>query len=92
MINEIVLYRSNELAEHIEVRFEDDTAWLTQAKIAELYGTKPQAITKHINNIYRTGELDKVSTCSILEHVRQEGVRTVKRKIAYYNLDMISSK
>jgi len=48
MKNEIVLYRPNELAEHIEVRFDEDTAWLTQAQIAELFGTNSQAITKHI--------------------------------------------
>ena len=91
MKNEIVLYRPNELAEHIEVRFDEDTAWLTQAQIAELFGTKSQAITKHINNIYDTGELDKASTCSILEQVRHEGNRNVKRRLAHYNLDMIIS-
>ena len=91
MKNEILLYRHNELAEHIEVRFDDDTAWLTQAQIAELFGTKSQAITKHINNIYNSGELDKASTCSILEQVRYEGNRNVKRKLAHYNLDMIIS-
>ena len=91
MKNEIVLYRPNDCAEHIEVRFDDDTAWLTQAQIAELFGTKRQAITKHINNIYSTGELDKASTSSILELVEQEGVRAVKRKRTYYNLDMIIS-
>jgi hypothetical protein len=91
MKNEIVLYRPNELAEHIEVRFDEDTAWLTQAQIAELFGTKSQAITKHINNIYNTGELDKASTCSILEQVRYEGNREVNRKLAHYNLDVIIS-
>ena len=91
MKNEIVLYRPNELAEHIEVRFDEDTAWLTQAQIAELFGTKRQAITKHINNIYSTGELEKASTSSILELVEQEGGRAVKRKRTYYNLDMIIS-
>jgi hypothetical protein len=91
MKNEIILYRPNELAEHIEVRFDEDTVWLTQSQIAELFGTNSQAITKHINNIYSTGELDKISTCSILEQVRQEGSRAVKRKVANYNLDMIIS-
>ena len=89
MKNEIILYRPNELAEHIEVRFDEDTAWFTQAQVAELFGTKRQAITKHINNIYCTGELDKASTSSILELVEQEGARAVKRKRTYYNLDMI---
>ena len=91
MKNEIVLYRPNELAEHIEVMFDDDTAWLTQAQIAELFGTNSQAITKHVKNIYGTGELDKASTCSILEQVRHEGNRSVKRKTLHYNLDMIIS-
>ena len=91
MKNEIVLYRPNELDEHIEVRFDEDTVWLTQAQIADLFGTKSQAITKHINNIYDTGELDKASTCSILEQVRHEGNRSVKRRLAHYNLDMIIS-
>ena len=91
MKNEIILYRPNELAEHIEVRFDENTAWLTQAQVAELFGTKRQAITKHISNIYNTGELDKTSTSSILELVEQESNRSVKRKRTYYNLDMIIS-
>jgi len=91
MKNEIVLYHPDELAEHIEVRFDEDTAWLTQAQVAALFGTQRQAITKHINNIYSTGELDKTSTSSILELVEQEGTRAVKRKRTYYNLDMIIS-
>jgi len=91
MKNEIILYRPDELAEHIEVRFEDNSAWLTQAQVAELFGTKRQAITKHINNIYNTGELERISTSSILELVEKEGNRSIKRKRTYYNLDMIIS-
>ena len=91
MKNEIILYRPNELAEHIEVRFDEETVWLTQAQIAELYGTEVPAISKHISNIYNTEELDKSSTVSILEIVRQEGSRAVKRNVAHYNLDMIIS-
>ena len=91
MKNEIVLYRPNEHAEHIEVMFDADTAWHTQAQIAELFGTNSQAITKHIKNIYSTGELDETSTCSILEQVRHEGNRRTKRKLLHYNLDMIIS-
>ena len=85
------LYRPDDLSEHIEVRFEENTAWLTQAQVAALFGTQRQAITKHINNIYSTGELDKASTSSILELVEQEGTRAIKRKRTYYNLDMIIS-
>ena len=91
MKNEIILYRPDELAEHIEVKFDEDTAWLTQAQIAELFGTEIPAISKHINNIFKTGELEKISTVSILEIVHQEGARTVTRKMAHYNLDMILS-
>ena len=64
MKNEIVLYRPNELSEHIEVMFDDDTAWLTQAQIAELFGTKRPAITRHLKNIFESGELDEDMVCS----------------------------
>ena len=57
MKNEIILYRPNELAEHIEVRFDEDTVWLTQAQIAELFGRSKQNISLHINNIFTEGEL-----------------------------------
>jgi len=73
MKNEIILYRPNELAEHIEVRFDEDTAWLTQSQIAELFGTKRQAITKHIKNIYSTGELNK----RVLDMLNGKGLITI---------------
>ena len=57
MKNEIVLYRPNELAEHIEVRFDEDTVWLTQAQIAALFGKTKQNISLHINNVFNEGEL-----------------------------------
>ena len=87
---EIVLYQPNNTV-LVEVRLENETVWLTQAQIAELFGTEIPAISKHINNIYKVGELDKASTVSILEIVQQEGARTVKRKMAHYNLDVILS-
>jgi len=88
MKNEIVLYRPNELAEHIEVRFDDDTAWLTQAQIAELFGTKRQAITRHLKNIFGRGELNEDSVCSILELTAADGK---KYDTKIYNLDAIIS-
>jgi len=88
MKNEIVLYRPNELAEHIEVRFDDDTAWLTQAQIAELFGTKRQAITRHLKNIFERGELSEDSVCSILELTAADGK---KYDTKIYNLDAIIS-
>ena len=86
--NEIVLYRPNELAEHIEVRFDEDTAWLTQAQIAELFGTKRQAITRHLRNIFERGELSENSVCSILELTAADGK---KYDTKIYNLDAIIS-
>jgi len=87
---EIVLYQPDDTI-RLEVMIEYETVWLTQAQIAELFGTEIPAISKHINNIYNVRELEKISTVSILEIVRQEGRRTVKRKTAHYSLDMILS-
>ena len=86
--NEIVLYEASDKY-RIEVYVKDDTVWLTQEQIALLFGTQRPAITKHLNNIYATEELDRDSTCSILEHMGQDGARTYKT--TYYNLDVILS-
>jgi hypothetical protein len=86
---EIILYQPDE-AVKLEVRLEDETVWLTQEKqIADLFGTKRPAITKHLNNIYKSGELDIDSTCSILEHMGNDGKQRYTTK--YYNLDAILS-
>ena len=87
---EIVLYQPDESI-RLEVRIEDETVWLSQAQMAELFGTNRQAITKHIKNIYETGELDREATSSILELLQKEGNRNVQRKIEFYNLDTIIS-
>jgi len=91
MKNEIVIYRPNELAEHIEVRFEDDTVWLSQLQMAALFNHTQQNISLHINNCYRENELDRNSTVKESLLVRKEGNRTVRRKIEHYNLDVIIS-
>jgi len=91
MKNEIVLYRPNELAEHIEVRFDEDTAWLTQQQMAVLFNQTKQNISLHINNCYREKELDKSSTVKKSLTVQKEGSRNVKRNVEYYNLDVIIS-
>ena len=91
MKNEIILYRPNELAEHIEVRFEDDTVWLTQVQMAELFSQTRQNIGQHINNCYRENELDKSSTIKKSFIVRKEGDRNVRRNVTFYNLDVIIS-
>lgn len=85
---EIILYQPDE-AIRLEVRMENETIWLTQEQIAYLFGTKRPAITKHLNNIYNSGELDVDSTCSILEHMGNDGKQKYTTK--YYNLDAILS-
>ena len=87
---EIVMYQPDETI-RLEVRMEGETVWLSQAQMAELFGTGRQAITKHLQNIYECEELEKNATSSILELVRKEGKRNVKRKIEFYNLDAIIS-
>ena len=70
--NEIVVYQPDEVM-RLEVRVLDESVWLTQAQIAELFGTKRPAITKHLANIYKTRELENDGTCSILEHMGHAG-------------------
>ena len=88
--NEIVLYQPNETLQ-LEVRLQDETVWLNQQQIAVLFGTQRQAITKHLKNIFESGELDRQATCSILELVQKEGNRMVRRNVEIYNLDVIIS-
>jgi len=86
---EIILYQTQDNQTALEVRFEEGTVWLTQKQIAELFGTKRPAITKHMINIYKSGELIENSTCSILEHMGASGIQ--KYQTQYYNLDAILS-
>lgn len=86
--NQIILYQPNDTIK-LEVRLDNDTIWLTQSQIAELFGTKRPAITKHINNIYASEELNSDSTCSILEHMGNDNMQKYSTK--YYNLDVILS-
>ena len=87
MENEIVLYQPNELTK-LEVHINQETVWLTQQQIAELFGVKQPAISKHLNNIFKEGELDKNSVHSILEYTASDG-KTYKTQ--FYNLDAILS-
>ena len=87
--NQIVIYQTEDGQTQVDVRLENETVWLTQKQIAELFGTKRPAITKHLKNIYASEELDENSTCSILEHMGNEGKQTYSTK--YYNLDVILS-
>ena len=84
---EVVLYQPDSSI-HIEVLVEGETVWLTQQQIADLFGTKRPAITKHLSNIFNSEELDKDSVSSILEHTAADG-KTYKT--LFYNLDAILS-
>ena len=88
--NEIILYEYDDTLQ-LEVRLENETLWLTQAQISDLFSTDRSSVTKHIQNIYATNELNKESTCAKIAQVQKEGKRHVKRSIIYYNLDMIIS-
>ena len=89
--SEIILYQSNDGKLKINVEMQDDTVWLSQTQLAELYQTTKQNISLHLNNIYQEGELSEVSTVKKNLTVQNEGERQVSRKIAYYNLDAIIS-
>ena len=88
---EIIMYESDDGATKLAVQLDGETVWLTQAQIAELFGVNPQAISKHLSNIYGEGELDIASTCSKMEQVRTEGNRQVRRTSKFYNLDAVIS-
>ena len=88
MDNEIILYQPDNSIS-LEVRVEDETVWLTQQQIADLFGIQRPAITKHLSNIYKSGELDEINTCSMLEHMGNDGKQRYKSK--FYNLDAILS-
>lgn len=87
--NNIVFYQTNESDVVINVVYKNETFWLTQKAMAELFDVNPQAITKHLQNIYEENELDIFSTCSKMEQVQKEGNRNVKRTLDFYNLDAI---
>ena len=89
--NEIVIYQSENLSTHIEVLIEDETIWLTQLQMIELFQSTKQNISLHINNVFKEGELDEFSTVKEYLTVQQEGNRRVKRAVKIYNLDVIIS-
>ena len=91
MQGEIVIYQSEDGNTKIDVRFVDETVWLTQAQMADLFQSSRTNIVEHIQHIYEEGELDENSTCRKFRQVRTEGNRQVAREALYYNLDMIIS-
>lgn len=91
MKNEIILYTPNELAQRIEVRFEEETVWLTQQQMALLFNQTKQNISLHINNCFKETELERTATVKESLLVQNEGKRIVNRKLEFYNLDVIIS-
>ena len=89
--NKIIIYQTEDGQTQIDVRMENETVWLTQAQMAELFQTDRTSIVRHINNIYKVEELDRESTCAKNAQVQMEGSRKVTRSIPYFNLDMIIS-
>ena len=88
---EIIIYQSDNGLTNIEVKVQDETVWLTQQQMAELFQTSRTNVVEHIKHIYEEGELDEVSTCRNFRQVRIEGNREVARELTFYNLDMIIS-
>ena len=88
---EILIYQTDDGQTNIEVKIEDDTVWLTQQQMSELFQTSRTNVVEHIKHIYEEGELEGNSTCRNFRQVRKEGNREVTRQIPHYNLDMIIS-
>jgi hypothetical protein len=93
-MSEIIIYQTTDKTVQVEIQFEHETFWLTQQQIADLFGTQRPAITKHLGNIFKSGELDEKVVSSILEHTTQHGAlkgKTQDVKVKYYNLDVVLS-
>ena len=91
MNNQIEIYSSQDGSIQLNVKLENETVWLTQSQMAELFGVDRTSIVRHIRNIYKSEELEENSTCAKKAQVRIEGQRQIVREIPYYNLDMIIS-
>ena len=88
---DIIIYKTDDGLTKIDVKVQNETVWLSQQQMAELFSTSRTNVIEHINNIYLEEELDKNSTCQNFRQVRKEGNRNVSREIPFYNLDMIIS-
>lgn len=91
MTENIAIYRGEDGNISVSAKLKDNTVWLTQQQLSEIFKTERSVISKHIKNILSDHELDEASTCANFAQVQQEGGRKVSRKITYYNLDMIIS-
>ncbi len=94
MKNEIVIYEAKELTQHIEVRIDEETVWLNKEQISSLFGRDRSVISRHINNIFKEGELQREKVCAFFAHTTQHGAikgKTQIKNVEYYNLDVIIS-
>lgn len=91
MENKIEIYQESNSSIGINVKFDNDTVWLSQQQMADLYHSSRTNVVEHIKHIYEEGELPEISTCRKFRQVQQEGNRNVSREIPFYNLDMIIS-
>ena len=89
--HKVIIYTTSDGQTKIDVKLEDETLWLTQAQMCELYQTSRTNVVEHIKHIYEEGELTMEATCRKFRQVRTEGNRKVSRELPYYNLDMIIS-
>jgi len=89
--NKIVIYQTEDGQTQIDVRLDNDTVWLTQAQMVELFQTTKQNVSLHVGNVFKEGELEQESTVKEYLTVQKEGLREVARKVKYYNLDVIIS-
>ena len=87
--NNVIIYTDNDGRTRIDVRLEEETLWLSQQQMAELYQTSRTNVIEHIKHIYEEGELQEEGTCRNFRQVRLEGKRQVSRELPFYNLDMI---
>jgi hypothetical protein len=87
--SEILLYQTEDGSTRLEVRFENETLWLSQALMAELFQTSPQNITQHLKALYQEGEIGEGATCKEFLQVRQEGKRSIRRSVRHYNLEAV---
>jgi len=86
---ELILYQTEDGHTHIEVRLQDETVWMSQLAMAELFQTTVSNINIHLNNVYEEGELKEAATIKDYLIVRQEGIREVHRNVRHYNLEAI---
>ena len=89
--NQIVIYQSEDGQTQVDVRLENETVWLTQAQMVDLFQTTKQNVSLHVGNVFKEGELEEKSTVKEYLTVQKEGERKVSRKVKYYNLDVIIS-